>query len=391
VIKSHFSSLTMDREAEIKQRVGDRVRELRIASEMTSIELSSRAGISQGQLSKIENGKATISIKMLAVLCEILGRPVSYLFQREAEMPRVLGTLNTVQGPESQGIQWFAEEVSRLAKGRISLIPLRASQLGTAVDQVEQLTEGIIDLFIESLSYYHLIIPSFQIFALPYAFHTPAHQQAFLTGDFFRHRMQAPLKQQGIRFLNRRWNWIRGLQRVLVSGDPICSPDQIRGKRVRIYDSPVLAWFWRRLGAHPVVVPWPEVKNALRKGDIDVLPTYKTHVYPLRFCRYARFVTLLGDVAPVMGIGVNASRYQSLSPSIQKILETACDSAGDHFSDRVRSAEEENERLNIAQFKAVYLKVDITAWEKQIGGIRSRLIAENVISAEVFSAIDACR
>jgi transcriptional regulator with XRE-family HTH domain len=132
---------TDDLEQRIQRRVGARVRELRQAAGITAMVLAGQAGLSQGQLSKIENGKAKLSVKTLARLCRIFDRPVGHLFQSFDEMPRVLGTLNTVKGPENEGIQWFAEEVRKLSGGNLQLIPLRPSQIGSAVAQVDQLMD----------------------------------------------------------------------------------------------------------------------------------------------------------------------------------------------------------------------------------------------------------
>jgi hypothetical protein len=51
---------TDELEERIQQRVGARVRELRQAAGITAVVLAERTGISQGQLSKIENGKAAL-------------------------------------------------------------------------------------------------------------------------------------------------------------------------------------------------------------------------------------------------------------------------------------------------------------------------------------------
>ncbi len=45
------------REALIQQNVGAKIRALRKAEKMSAVDLASKVGISQGQLSKIENGK----------------------------------------------------------------------------------------------------------------------------------------------------------------------------------------------------------------------------------------------------------------------------------------------------------------------------------------------
>jgi transcriptional regulator with XRE-family HTH domain len=153
-----------DLEKSIQRRVGARVRKLRQAAGITAVVLTGQAGLSQGQLSKIENGKATLSVKTLARLCRIFDRPVGYLFQSFHEMPRVLGTLTTVKGPENEAIRWFAEEARKLAGGNLQLIPLRPSQIGSAVDQVDQLKADLIDLFVEEPFYYGKFVNGFKVF-----------------------------------------------------------------------------------------------------------------------------------------------------------------------------------------------------------------------------------
>jgi TRAP-type C4-dicarboxylate transport system substrate-binding protein len=375
-----------DLEREIQLRVGRRVRELRLAAGLTAVALSARSGISQGQLSKIENGKAVLSSKILAALCRVLDRPVGYLFQSRDEMPRVLGTLTTVKGPEDEGIRAFAADVRRRTGERLSLIPLRPDQLGTAYSQVEALREGLIDLFIEEPFYYAAFVPGFNLFSLPYAFRDEDHRQAFLAGEYFRQALCEPLRQAGIRFLNPRWNWFRGLEWVLAADRPITEPKDMRGLRVRTPESDIVQQFWRLMGARPVAVPWKEVAAALRDRAVDVVPTHKTHLFPLGFCRHARFVTCLNDLPPVLALGINENRYQALSPDVQTGLQEACEAAGDVFSRNIREAEAENEKHNIRQFKAVYLTVDIVLWQSAVEHVRSQLIIEGLLDATTRSA-----
>jgi transcriptional regulator with XRE-family HTH domain len=55
---------------------------------LTTTTLAGQAGISQSQLSKLENGKAAISILTLTELSRIFDRPLSYLFQKDEEVER---------------------------------------------------------------------------------------------------------------------------------------------------------------------------------------------------------------------------------------------------------------------------------------------------------------
>ena len=349
-------------EIAVRRQVGAKIRELRQAAAMTAIELARTAGLSQGQLSKIETGKAALSIAALTELCLVLERPLSYLFQREAEIPRVLGTMTTVPGPESRGTAWFADQVARRSQDRLSLVPLKATVLGTQTRQAAMLREGLIDLFIEDLPAFRDLVPALDLLSLPYVFKNEASLAAFLQSDPFEQMVRQPLLEQGVRPVNRLWNWRRGLEWVILATRPITHPDQVRGLRVRIFESPLLAEFWKVLGAKPVVIPWPRVRRAWLRGEVDLLPTHKAHLYPLGFCRRGRFVTRLGDVAPVLMVAVNEARYSILPPPLQSALADACDEAGDFFSAEVARAEPENEILNMRRHAVSYLTVDPQPW-----------------------------
>lgn len=57
-------------------KFGHSLRAIRIASDISQIELSKKLGIVQGQLSKIENGSRSPNVEMLFELTLILGAQV---------------------------------------------------------------------------------------------------------------------------------------------------------------------------------------------------------------------------------------------------------------------------------------------------------------------------
>ncbi|MGZ8999452.1 MAG: TRAP transporter substrate-binding protein DctP, partial [Allosphingosinicella sp.] len=371
-------------EETIQLRVGHKIRELRQASGMKAVDLAVRAGLSSSQLSKIETGKATLSIKTLARLCEVFDRPLSYLFQSDREVPRtfgVVGTLTTVEGPEAQGMRAFLNEVAQSSGDRLSFIPLRAPQLGSGADQVRQLRDGLIDMFIEDLALFQEEAPALRVLSMPYAFSDQAHRQRFLESEHFQDAVVRPLRQAGIRLLNRSWNWRRGIEWVLASNRPVFDVASVKGLRVRVRDQTAQIAFWNGLGAVSIVVPWTEVRSALARDEIDAVATNKSHLYPLGFSKYARYVTLLGDLSPVLAVAVNDAKFQALPPDLQQCLVDSCERAGDVFTATVEEAERVNEPANIAEHKAVYMRVPMDLWKAHTKDLCRRLVAHGVMPA----------
>ncbi len=375
-------------EQEVQESVGRRVRGLRKAIHLNLVQLAKEIGISQGHLSKIETGKATISIRTLSQICRFFNRPLDYLFHKE-EATHIIGTLNVGEGPEKEAVIRFGREVQTRTGGQMSLVRLEADQIGTATNPVEYLRRGIIHMFMDDLLYFRSYVPDFDMLSLPYTFQDLDHHIRFLESPFFREQMQHSLLEQGIRLINPQWNWHRGVSRVLVSRAPVFSPDDVRGKRVRVYNSRAIKAYWEELGAKPVFVPFEDASRALDKEEIDIMPCYRAHAHTMGFCQYARFVTEIGDIPSVICVAMNADKYQMLTPDVQEALVASCDRAGERFSSLVTDTDLDGEARNIEQHSAVYIKTDVRLWQPASRAVRNALMDSGYLSREIWSQINA--
>lgn len=57
-------------------RIGNRLRELREAKGLTTTLLGEKCGLTQSTISKVENGKWSVSLDILSKICEALGARV---------------------------------------------------------------------------------------------------------------------------------------------------------------------------------------------------------------------------------------------------------------------------------------------------------------------------
>jgi TRAP-type C4-dicarboxylate transport system substrate-binding protein len=357
---------------------------------MKALELARRAGISPSQVSKIETGKATLSVAALADIASALDRPLAYLFQSDRETPKslgVVGSLATVEGPERQAFQWFVDEVGRLSAGRLTLLPVGGPGIASGARQITQLSEGVIDLFIEDIVEFSGLAPALQPLALPYVFDREDQRTAFFEGAFFRHNVIDRLAEADVRILNGRWNWRRGLEWVIASTRPLFDPSDLRGMTIRVGEAPGVAEFWDAMGATPVAIPWPRAKRALQRGEIQAMCTHRSHLGPLGLCRHAPYVTCLGDLCPIVVAAMNATRFRALPPDVQEAVTGACDAAGDVFSERVRGAEAENERLCTDRDGGSFITPPPGRWRDRVVAVRRGLIDDGVLLPEPWAEI----
>ena len=378
-------------ETKIQENIGIKIRQLRSNKKLNAVALSSKAGISQGQLSKIENGKATISIRNLTRLCSILETPLSFLFQLEEEASPEQNIISSVAGLENQGLHWFAREISAYTNDAVALKPLGPFQFGTAIEQIKYGFKGNLDLFVEGIVHFESMAPVLKHLILPYCFRSEENRQAFLKTRFFQEKVINRLLENGIRLLNPKWNWTRGVERVLLSRKPIISPEDVKGLRVRVYESDVLAKFWENMGAIPVTIPWSKVNEALKNHKVDLLPTMKALIYNNGYCEYARYITLLGDIPSILGVFISEEKYRSFSCGIQEALGKACDSAGEIFSHNVDLLEKKNEKLNLSHYSVAYLKVDKLPWRLKMFKTRKKMMDRGILPKQAWPEMEnAC-
>ena len=81
-----------ERERQLEVAIGREVRTLRLAKRLTVKDISTQTGLSQGMLSKIENGQTSPSLTTLQALADALGTPLTAFFQRYEENREVVHT-----------------------------------------------------------------------------------------------------------------------------------------------------------------------------------------------------------------------------------------------------------------------------------------------------------
>lgn len=317
-------------EDNIGQVVGQRIREARKAAGLSLEMLAQLVGISVAQLSKLENGKSTATIRSLARIGVELQRPPKYFLQRDSEMARCLGTLVPSWDTEGRAIEKFAELVGQRTASQVTVTVFPAAQLGSAAIQTQALADGVLDLFAESIAFFERFSPPLRLASLPFCFSREEHYERFQASELYNVDVRNALREKSIELLNATWKWGKAPSVVLLSKQLITSPDELRGLRVRCPENETFQAYLERLDCKPVVIPWANVEGAFQADQIDAIITKLSHAVSMRFTRFARFMTQL-DYRPLdLSFAINWQLYQMLSPALQDGLNQAASEAAQY-------------------------------------------------------------
>ncbi len=145
---------------------------------------------------------------------------------------------------------------------RMDVFPDR--QLGEERELVEGLQLGTVDMTSVSTGPLVSFVPQVGVLDLPFLFQSSEHAYRVLDGEIGRDIM-GRFQARGIHGLGY---WENGW-RHLTSRNPVNSPADMRGMKLRTMQNPVHIQAFRNLGAAPVPMVWGEVFTSLGQGVID--------------------------------------------------------------------------------------------------------------------------
>lgn len=251
-----------------------------------------------------------------------------------------LGTKMPEETAEGKAFQYFADLVEEKSGGSLIVKVYPNEQLGKGTTQIDNMLLGTQDMYAEGITYFSDFDPRLEVSSVPYLFRDFDHYHAFNVGEIGQD-IQKTLIENGIRVLNDERNFIRGPYRVLISTKPVKSVDDLKGLKIRSFESAFYSDAYEQVGALPTVVAWTETYLALKQGLVDAATSPISLVWPMKFTEVAPYMTIIDEYPQDVVIAINEERFQELSEEHQKILIEAANEAG------IKAQELTNEEVDV--------------------------------------------
>jgi tripartite ATP-independent transporter DctP family solute receptor len=177
-----------------------------------------------------------------------------------------VGTIAPAGSPWIQSLELMKKHVEAGGPGggiQFQIFP--GGQLGDEVQLAEATQFGTTECSGISGGALATLVPSFDVFELPYVWSSPA-EAYYVIDNHFREYFGRELQRHGLVLLGWSENGWRNFH---TRNRAIRRPEDLRGLRMRSQESPIHLAFWRALGANAQPMAVTDVYQAFERGVID--------------------------------------------------------------------------------------------------------------------------
>ena len=238
--------------------------------------------------------------------------------QAEAVMKLQLAHEQPEIHPYHIGAVEFAKLVKEYSKGEMEVTIFSNGTMGKASALAESCSMGTMDF----ASVFSIILeaysPKFGVLTMPYCFRDWDHSDKVLDGPI-GDELKASVESKGIKVLAF---WRNGLAEVH-SRMPIRTPEDIKGKKLRIQEGPSYAALSKALGTVTTPMSFGEVYSALQLGTVDAQTQTINNIYASKMFEVGKYFTKINMNFNTQPFIMSMQLWKSLTPEQQDIIERA--------------------------------------------------------------------
>lgn len=167
--------------------------------------------------------------------------------------------------PVHQALVYFSQRVDDKSDGQLNIEIYPGGQLGSERQSLELLQLGGLAMTKVSSAVMENFSPRLRVFGFPYLFENAEHRYRLFDSDLGKQ-----LLLDGERY------WLRGLtffdagsRSFYTKETSIEIPDDLKGLKIRVMQSPTAINLIKSLGASPTPVSWGELYTSLQQGVVD--------------------------------------------------------------------------------------------------------------------------
>lgn len=263
---------------------------------------------------------------------------------------------------------FMAQRVEEKSGGRLLMDVYAGGQLGTERENVEMLQIGSLAITKVSAAILEGFAPSYAIFGLPFLFQDKPHLHRVLDSEIGRELL-----------LDTERYWLRGLtfydagsRSFYTSKRPILHPDDLRGLKIRVMQSPSAIAMIRAFGGSPTPLSWGELYTALQAGVVDGAENNPPSFVLSHHYEISRYYSLTEHTTIPDVLAISTKVWNTLSAQEQQWVQEAADESAQY--QRILWEASERETLERARQAGVQILIpDKAPFIERVQGIHAEM------------------
>ena len=276
----------------------------------------------------------------------------------QAKLTCKFGVLGNADFPGTIGMKLMVDKVNAASKGELEMQLFPNSQLGGEKEMAEGMRLGSVCGAPINVSVMSVWVPEGQLFDMPFLFRDDEHAYRVLAGAVGK-QMAAKYEAHGFKVVGFLVNGTRHP----MTKTPMLTPDDVKGKKIRVIQSPLHIELWKMLGANPTPIAFPEIYNSMQTGVVDAMDNAKTTYWAQKFYEVAPHVTDLGHINSISAVAFSSTFWKRLSPAQQALVQSAA-MEGIKLQDKLIAEGDEEAMKKAVAAGSKYHKVDKGPWQK---------------------------
>ncbi|MCG8480631.1 MAG: TRAP transporter substrate-binding protein [Spirochaetales bacterium] len=208
-------------------------------------------------------------------------------------------------------------EIEEQTDGRV-LVRLVGSEVGGERDLLEATSRGEFQIVQSGDMVIANYAPEYGVTSVPFVFPDYESVARAYEGELGERMNEALIANGNMRLIGRS---LRGA-RLLTARNPIMTPTDMEGVKLRVPEIDTWVQAWSSTGALPTPVAWTEVFTALQTGVVDAQENPIAQIYEAKLYEVQDYIMMTEHLLAYFHWCVNEEFFQSLSAADREIVQS---------------------------------------------------------------------
>ena len=275
--------------------------------------------------------------------------------------------------PEHLGLLAFKEYVEERLGDKYEVQIFPNELLGSAQKAIELTQTGAIDFVVAGTANLETFADVYEIFSMPYLFDSEEVYKSVMEDSDYMENVYESTDEAGFRVVT----WYNAGTRNFYAKTPINTPDDLKGKKIRVQQSPASVAMANAFGAAAAPMGFGEVYTAIQQGVIDGAENNELALTNNKHGEVAKYYTYnKHQMVPDMLVA-NLKFLNSLSPEEYQVFKEAAQKSTEVELEEWDKSIDEAKKIATDDMGVEFIDVDVNAFKQKVLPLHEKMLNEN--------------